>query len=404
MTSRKILLETWTSPHWIVDGSSRPLKLRTLWPAIDDSNAVSSLMSYRNDRRTFEPLSSKRASLKLAALGFALLACACQGIEELAETSKPAPMGPTPLDETGEDPQDEAGETPRFHSPSQVIRAELAADLASEAGWNLFETPHYFIATPVDQPLLIDGVKSRLEACLASLRTEFGDLEWSARRTPVLRLHPSRSSFAEAGGQAGTTGFWSSPQLSLVIFDAGTPVDRARVTWPALQHVVVHEYLDSAIGLERTPSWLLYGLASKFEALQLFRTHDGFDALRFPADSTRWSELAKETAGSGPPPLRRFLAFNRDEFRGLNGFGSGGYRNLILAWSFVAFLEEPPASGAESDESRADFLRHYVEALAKGWRAETALDEARGTERLEDLDAAWRQWIEAKTGRGLGGP
>ncbi|MFT7668808.1 MAG: hypothetical protein ACI8X5_001507 [Planctomycetota bacterium] len=288
-------------------------------------------------------------------------------------------------------------------------RQELARKLAAEPGWNLYESPHYFIASNVDDPLLIGGAKNRLEAEYARLVEEFPPAVTSlGQERPLVRIYESHQAFTNAGGQKGTSGFWNAPQNTLVIYDGKNEKGRSQETWSALQHVVVHEYFDKVLGLDPVPAWLLYGVSAQFESLKYLPGISGPGALHFPAESDRWDHLATETAGTYPPPLSRFLRFSRGEFHGINEFGSGGYRNLILAWSFVHFLRDPLPDEKGSVEIEADrewragFLAHYVRALEGGNSQEEALQTALGAVELAALDAAWKAWIEAKIGRELG--
>lgn len=340
---------------------------------------------------------------------FALLTLACRAPVEVEGASEStfeatATEAPPAVEESETTTGEESSSRPTAPDaiaelPSRTRRRELARTLASEPGWNLFESRHYFIATPVDDPLLIDGIKGRLDTQFARLEREFPGPQGAARRTsPLVRVHPDRQAFFDAGGQPGTTSFWVSSEHTLVLYDAGSDEGRKAQTWPALQHIVVHEYFDTVLGITPAPPWLLYGIAAHYEALRFFQVRGGANSFHLPADTERWDQLAQQTAGGAPPPLGRLLAFDREEFHGRNEFGSGGYRNLILAWSFVEFLGDDQAP----PEARADFLRRYLASLLEENDAGEALRAALAGAELAALDLAWRQWIEAKIGRELG--
>jgi|GEM_PF-3577962 len=314
----------------------------------------------------------------LAAWGSSL--CGCGAIPTPAHEAA-APAEPPPI---------EGGALGPVLTPAELDarRLELARALMDEPGWNLYSTGGDFIATPVDDPLLVEGARRRIDAMRDRLARELPPPAGSQRPAPLLlRIHPDRDAFERAGGQRGTTSFWDAERGEAALFDGGSTEERQRISWPALQHILVHEHLGTTVGLEVVPPWLLFGLASDCEALVL-----GADGRLAPPAEGRWRALARETAGAAPPPLARFLAFSREEFEGRNEFGSGAYRNLVLAGSLVAFLRE---------EGPANLLGRTLTALQDGEEAPAALRAGLDGTPVAELDGAWRSWIEARTGRPL---
>lgn len=280
-------------------------------------------------------------------------------------------------------------------------RLALARALAGEPGWNLFESASWFLTTPVDDPLLVEGVKLRLEAVRARLHAELAPRNAAAHRSkPLVRIQASRSTFEAAGGQRGTSGFWIGPERTLVIYDAGA--DRAETTWPALQHVAVHAYLDDELGLESVPPWFLYGVAARYESLVHRELRTGGAALLEPPPAAERARLVSAVEEDAPMPLGELLAFDRDAFFGANRYGSGGFRNLVLAHAFIRFLETAEAgTSAELDRSRSAYLGAAFRALQDGLDGGAAAERARGVVPAAQLDAAWRTWIESETGQAL---
>ncbi len=317
-------------------------------------------------------------------------ALACRGTDHSPPPAAAVEQPPAPPENSKEPQATGALEARRVRA---ARRLQLSREVAAEDGWNLYETEHYFLATPVDDPLLVEGTKIRLETMYQELSSSFppGSTE-GHRHPPLVRIRPARVDFIAAGGQATSTGFWVPGKKTLELYDGGDESARGLQTWPALQHIVVHEYFGAVLAIEPIPPWLLFGVAAHFEALRFFRTDSGESAFGFPSDSERWRQLAVETAGSAPPPLGRFLEMNRDEFHGLNEFGSSGFRNLIISWSIVTFLKE----------TRPGFLERYVSSLTAGMEPDQCLEQALGGEPISAVDQAWREWIQSRIGRPLG--
>jgi hypothetical protein len=278
-------------------------------------------------------------------------------------------------------------------------RWQLAHALGNDGGWNLYESGHYFIATPVDNPLLIEGAKRRLEALQTRLQADFPPASLhNTGPSTLLRIMPSLEAFRSAGGQAGTTAYWDRQENTLVCYDAGNDVARAQDTWPGLQHVIVHEYLDRVLGIQEAPKWLLFGLAASYEALRFEATPEGgrWEAPD-PEDLNR--ALSGAVAASAPMPLARLLGFDSGEFYGTNEFGSGAYRNLVLARAFVVYCQSPTEQ--QDAPHPGNFLEKYTDVLARGLGPATALGRALEGSSMAKLNREWRDWIELRTGRKL---
>ncbi len=321
-----------------------------------------------------------------AALGTALFAagCAAPPSKELEPALGPARAEASPA---------EAPSPAIDASARDARRRELVARVAAEPDWNLYDTGAHFVATPVDDPWLVERARERLEATAAWLAEHFAPPPPDPTRDPLVRVFADRETYRASGGAPGTTGFWSSTERSLVIFDAGDAADRAEVTWPALQHVSVHAFLDDRVGLDAVPPWLLFGLAGHVEGLE----PDGDGVLAPPLEGDRWTHLRQVTAAEGPPPLGRLFAFDEREFRGENELGSGGWRNLVLSASLIAYLlEEQPQESAQGALPQA-----LLEALHRGHDASASLEALLPEPDLQRLEADWRAWIETRIGRGL---
>ena len=292
---------------------------------------------------------------------------------------------------------DAASQAKASQARHAIRRAQLAQTLAREPAWNLYESEHYFLASPLVDPLLIEGAKRRLDALRRQLEQDFPPNGAPAASPTLVRILPDRAAFVDWGGQAGSSAFWLSEQQTLVCYDAGDRLERERETWPALQHVLVHEYFGQVLGIREVPPWLLYGVATKYAGLQLKGVGVN-EHWTSPAAATLDDPLREVLAGEGPMPLARLLAFDSQEFLGVNEFGSTAYRNLILAGGFVRFTEN-----TELDQAAlpADFLGRYASALQAGRPAAEALSEALQDADLKTIESDWRTWMEARTGRAL---
>ena len=316
--------------------------------------------------------------------GAALFAAACAAPPSKDLAPAPAPALPVAAPAEAPSPAVDA-------SARDARRLELVARVAADQGWNLYDTGAHFVATPVDDPWLVERARVRLEATAAWLAEHLAPPPPDPARAPLVRIFADREAYHAAGGAPGTTGFWSSIERCLVLFDAGDAAARAAITWPALQHVFVHAYLDDRVGLDAVPPWLLFGLAGYVEGLE----PDGDGVLAPPLDGDRWTHLRQVTAAEGPPPLGRLFAFDEREFRGENELGSSGWRNLVLSASLFAYLFE------EQGSPQATLPQALLEALARGHGAAETLAGLLPEQELQRLEADWRAWIETRIGRGL---
>lgn len=283
-------------------------------------------------------------------------------------------------------------------------RRALAERLAGELpGWNLYESPCWFLATPVDDPLLVEGARERLEAVRARLHRELPPRRVDAHREkPLARLHASREAYAEAGAPRSSTGYWDPQARELVAYDAGGA--RAETTWPALQHMAVHAHLDAELGLAATPPWLLYGVGARYEGLRLRELRSGGRAL-LPRPANEEGNLLRAALGeTAPPPLAELFDPDREAFLATDARGLSAYRRLRLASAFVAFLEDPEPCGDEAvDARRAGFLARYLSALQDGAGPDAGLERALGPLPPGQFEAAWRSFLEARLGIRRGG-
>ena len=111
-------------------------------------------------------------------------------------------------------------------------------------------------------------------------------------------------------------------------------------------------------------------------------------------------KLSEAVAAEAPVAVARLLEFNRTEFHGINEYGSGAYRNLILARAFVDFCLEDPQDGVPGTPA-PELLSLYTAALAGGSTPPLALSQALGSVSLGQLNQSWRDWIVRRTGRDL---
>jgi hypothetical protein len=289
--------------------------------------------------------------------------------------------------------------TAELPAHDDALRGELARRLVAERpGWNLYESPSWFLATPVDDPLLVEGARARLEATRSLLLQELPPRPDGVPRVkPLVLLHPSGEAYRAAGAPPGSTGYWDPKARELVAHDAGPR--RAEVTWPALQHMAVHAHLDAELGLDATPPWLLFGVGARLEGRRLRELRSGGREL-LPRPLAEEAELLSSAlAGEPAPAAGELLALDREAFLAPGGPGGSPYRRLRLASALVAFLEDPePCGVAAVDAVREGFPRRYLEALQGGAAAAEALTAALGELPLEALEAAWRTWLVTRLG------
>jgi len=329
------------------------------------------------------PVPSEVVTVTEAELSPTLEAEAEVEVEE--KQAPPAIPMPRPEDAEGDRAQE-------LRHDRDARRSELSAAIALQPGWNLYECEHYFLATPIDDPRLIDGLKRRCDALSRALLETYPPARTAARKLPtdrsVIRVLPSREAFQRAGASPGTTCYWNEERKEIVMFDDTSAGGRGTETWPALQHIVVHEYLSRTLQADDTAAWIKFGIAAHYEGLELGPA--GWEA---PQEDPRWRELDAQLTAAECVPLERLLRYTTEEFYGANAEDSGGRRNLILAWSLYEYLR--------TDELRytpaARIPSLYLRARSAGSDHARALEAALAEVNLPALEKDWRDWLMQRT-------
>jgi hypothetical protein len=262
---------------------------------------------------------------------------------------------------------------------------ELALQVAKNPGWTLHETAHYFIVTSVDDAAFLDELRQRCERIRVAIEADFPDPRASSDRVnsapSVLRVCKDRDQFANYGGAAQSTGYWSWVDGEIVLYD-----DRAgggrRDTWATLNAMVFMEYLSEVSSNSGAAPWLLYGLADYYSGFEL--VHDAWSARPFA-----WRErTAQENIRTSKVlPLEKFVRLNqRDYF-------AAGDQNYAQGWSLIWFLRQGTSRSKHWNAAWNQILDTWWKTWLDTHDLDVATDRAFTGVDWKELESAWASFI-----------
>jgi len=309
-------------------------------------------------------------------------------------------------------------------------RLELERETAGHPGWELYETPHYFVVTNADDRDFVDEVCARLEALRALFERDlppersvalrrraeqaryerahaamlergetpprptsvaYGSVEADSSRAGVVRVCADRAQYLSYGGAPGTSGYWNAAARELVLYDDMKENGRA-VTWAVLSHEAFHQYFDSFFGELDPGPWYEEGLADYYGAFRFegdAMVEDGSDARLGPlARRPRMRRAARENTWV---PLESFVEFTKRDYCGSNFYGIEADQNYAQGWSLVYFLRTGAERARGFRPEWAGLLERYLDELAV---AEDGLDALDALFAEVDWDALERAWLD----------
>jgi hypothetical protein len=326
-------------------------------------------------------------------------------------------------------------------------RVRLQNEVASQPGWELYESPNYFIVSSVDDRQFIDELMSRLETIRAVYEEDYpaarareirelamiekakrreaekaakeaekkeggaedgdqgaeeGDEAGEGRtvtdkddsqersRTSVVRVCSSRDEYLSYGGSPQSAGYFHSGHEELVIFD-DKEVGGRRDTWLVLNHEAFHQYIFYFYGKISPHSWYNEGTGDYYSGFQLKNN-------RFVLKPAEWRVLTiKEAIRIGKyVPLKELVRYTQDEYYGdkKRYDFADGLHNYAQGWSLIYFLRTGEKQSKRWNPRWSTILEIYLETLAATEDLDAAVDKAFEGVDWDELEAAWLEYTK----------
>lgn len=306
----------------------------------------------------------------------------------------------------------------------QKKRAELMAEVASQPGWNLDETEHYFIVSSTDDTQFVREAKDRVEAIRKVLVENFSPDEAKAliqkikaeraangeqdededkksggqsrvivdpmelARTSVLRICKDRNEYLSYGAPGSSVGYWHPGHQELVVYDDKAGRGR-NATWATLSHEAFHQYIFYFYGALSPHSWYNEGTGDFFGGFEYrggkFRQRADNDNLREVQSMLRDDEFA---------PLSELVRMSQREYYGNNKYEIGGFSMYSQGWSMVWFLRTGKGQARGWNNDWNGILATYLETLLVTEDLEEAVDKAFAGVDWDEMTTCWKNYIK----------
>ena len=318
-------------------------------------------------------------------------------------------------------------------------RAELTAIVKSQPGWNLFETPNYFILSNNTDKEFMDEMMVRIEAIrksyeetyppekvieLKKLRDanlakkkaedaaagkpaegeEEGEPEpadeeagrtvaqaadpMEESRCSIVRVVNNADQYHSYGGPPSSAGYWSSYHKELVIYDDQL-IGGRKNTWATMNHEAFHQYIYYFFGNLAPHSWYNEGTGDFYAGYQLKNN-------RFELKPFEWRvqtiKGALREAGSGKQtyvPLKELVRYTQDQYYDRKNGGERAGLNYAQGWSFVWFLRTGPKHARGWNPAWTPILDTYLRVLVETDDLDQAVDQAFAGIDFDLLEKAW---------------
>ncbi len=321
-------------------------------------------------------------------------------------------------------------------------RAELELQMATNPGWELYETPNYFVVSNSEDLEFVEEACDRLEAIrkeyekdyplekalkareaaqrredaarakrLEELKEQLGErwrealdeeqldeLENGDRsrsiaadpmeesRTSVVRICATRAQYTSYNGPPNSAGYWSWVDEELVLYD--DKVAGRNETWDTLHHEAFHQYIYYFYGNISPHSWYNEGSGDYYGAHKYFRN-------RFEVQESkgRLGDIREAIRGNKHVPLEKLVRFTQGEYYGSNSFGADIGQNYAQGWSLVYFLRTGQKKAKGWDDSWNGILEKYLDALVETGDLDAAVDAAFAGVDWTAFEESWKAYI-----------
>ena len=294
-------------------------------------------------------------------------------------------------------------------------RAELQEELAGLPGWELYDSPNYFVVTNNEDKKFIKELIERLEAIrevyeetyppdeARRLREEIAlakskEKAQKERRTTVeadpfelskasvVRVCKDKSQYIDYGGSSSSAGYWNSGAQELVIFDDKERGGR-RNTWAVLNHEAFHQYIFYFYGNIAPHSWYNEGTGDFYSGYQL-------KGRRFKLSPFDWRVgTVKTMINEGRTvPIETFTRFTQREYYTDSQWGHPG-EHYAQGWAFIWFLRTGKKNAKGWNDDWDKILPTYLETLLWTEDLDEAVEKAFQGVDYEEIEAAWKAYI-----------
>lgn len=316
-------------------------------------------------------------------------------------------------------------------------RADLQAAIAP--GWELHETPNYFVVSSNNDRAFIKELLERLEAirrvyeetyppalaqelrssALAKKREteaaagstgadgsdptsgdddeeQDGDDEapeegrtvssradpMERSRTSVVRVCKDDSEYKSYGGGAGTAGYWSPMQEELVVYDAKATGGRDD-TWSTLNHEAFHQYIFYFFDNLTPHYW--YG-----EGTGDFYSGYAYKNGKFTLKAFDWRERLIQglIRDRTHVPLEQFVRFDRAKYYNPEKVSE----NYAQGWALVWFLRTGKKNARCWDVAWDTILSTYLRTLVETDDLDQAVDAAYAGVDWKRFEDCWKEY------------
>jgi hypothetical protein len=328
-------------------------------------------------------------------------------------------------------------------------RADLQAEVTKNPGWELHETPNYFVVSSNNDRAFIKELLERLEAirkvyeetyppslaqelrssALAKKReaeaaagsTGEEDPEPSAEgqdpqaedgaaeegrtvssradpmersRTSVVRVCKDDDEYRSYGGGENSAGYFSPMQEELVLYDAKATGGRDD-TWSTLNHEAFHQYIFNFFGNLTPHYWYNEGTGD-------FYSGYAYKNGKFTLKAFDWRErliqgMIREGPGAakGYVPLEQFVRFDRAKYYDQTMVGDTRKASLNYAqgWALVWFLRTGKKNARCWDDAWDPILSTYLATLVETDDVDAALAAAYAGVDWQRFEDCWKEYI-----------
>lgn len=218
----------------------------------------------------------------------------------------------------------------------QRRREQLALRVATQPGWSLHETDHYFIVCSVKDPKFLAELERRCEAIHTVIRTDLpgaGAHPMSTDTAPsVIRMCRDVEQYHAYGGPVGLTGYWNYLDEEIVLYDEKLTEGRAG-TWATLNTMVCLEYLFTGSGNNPAAAWFICGHSDYYGGFELAKSGPLVKPFAWRVERAKADVRAARTA-----PLQEFVRWTQAEYYGQNPRSIDAAACYAQGWSFIWFL------------------------------------------------------------------
>ena len=308
-------------------------------------------------------------------------------------------------------------------------RARLEAELARTPGWELYESPNYFIVSNNKDEDFLEELMDRLEAIRVVYEADYpidkaleahkakakresekengkdskkGSAKdeqrttatradpMEASRTSVVRVCSNDDEYRSYGGPPNSAGYWAAMHEELVIYDDKAVGGRGD-TWITLNHEAFHQYIFYFYGNISPHSWYNEGTGDYYSGYQL----DGRNKFQLSENSWR-VRIAEQNIRAGRIcPLKEFVRWTQAQYYGQNDYKLDGGDNYAQGWSYIYFLRTGKKNKAKGwDDSWDTILDTYLDTLAATGDLDKAVDQAYAGVDWTALEQAWKDYYQ----------